>query len=112
MNWEVVYLPEAEKDLSKLDNSVRLQVLKGIQKVQTNPLPKQQGGYGTPLGNKNGTNLTSFMKIKFRGLGVRVVYRLEFSKTEMKIIVISAREDNEAYREAARRIEKDLLGTE
>ena len=43
--WNIVLLDEAEKDMKRLDPSVRLQVLKGIQKVAKNPLSADQGGY-------------------------------------------------------------------
>lgn len=89
-----------------LERSASLQVLKGIQKVSRNPLPVQEGGYGKPLGNKNGANLTNLLKIKFRDLGIRVVYKVERVEDVMKIIVVSARTDEQVYREAARRKEK------
>lgn len=66
MTWNIEFLKEAEKDLNDLDGSVKKQVLKGIQKVSQNPLPDFQGGYGKPLGNLGGTNLSGLMKIKFR----------------------------------------------
>lgn len=77
MTWCVEFLEEAKKDMKKLERSASLQVLKGIQKVSQNPLPVQEGGYGKPLGNKNGANLTNLLKIKFRDLGIRVVYKVE-----------------------------------
>lgn len=69
MTWNIEFLKEAEKDLNDLDGSVKKQVLKGIQKVSQNPLPDFQGGYGKPLGNLGGTNLSGLMKIKFRKIG-------------------------------------------
>ena len=81
---------EAENDLKKLDHSVQLQVLKGIRKVSQNPLPVQEGGYGKPLENRTGNNLTNLLKIKFRNLGIRVVYKTIQIDGIMKIIVISA----------------------
>ena len=93
MIWELEYLPEAVKDLEDLDNSVRIPVVKGIKKVQSNPLSKEEGGYGTPLGNKEGNNLTGLYKIKFVKYGIRVVYKLERSEKVMKVIVISARSE-------------------
>lgn len=39
MTWIIEFLEEAEKDMKKLDHSVRVQVLKGIKKVSQNPLP-------------------------------------------------------------------------
>ncbi|WP_070090114.1 type II toxin-antitoxin system RelE family toxin [Merdimonas faecis] len=106
MTWSIEFLEEAKKDLKKLDHSVQLQVLKGIRKVAQNPLPVQEGGYGKPLGNKTGTNLTNLLKIKFRDLGIRVVYKTMRVDGIMKIIVISARSDEQVYKEAGRRREK------
>ena len=109
MTWSIEFLEEAEKDMKKLDHSVRIQVLKGILKVSQNPLPAEEGGHGKPLGNKSGTNLTNLMKIKLRDLGIRVVYKVERVDGVMKIIVVSARTDEQVYKEAAKRRDKHDL---
>lgn len=106
MMWGIEFLEEAEKDMKKLDHSAQVQVLKGIRKVSQNPLSVEEGGYGKPLGNKIGINLTNLMKIKFRDIGIRVVYKIERIEGIMKIIVISARMDEQVYKEAAKRREK------
>ena len=106
MSWSVELLEEAKKDLKRLDRGVQTQVIKGIKKVAQNPVSIHEGGYGKPLGNKNKTDLTGLFKIKYRGLGIRVVYRLEYTETMMKIIVISARTDEQVYKEALRRRER------
>lgn len=106
MTWDIEFLEEAEKDMKKLDHSVRIQVLKGIRKVSRNPLSVQEGGYGKPLGNKTGTNLTNLLKIKFRDLGIRVVYKAVRVDGIMKIIVVSARTDEQVYKEAGKRRKK------
>ncbi len=106
MSWSIEFLEEARKDMKKLERSASIQVLKGIQKVSINPLPVQEGGYWKPLGNKSGINLTNLLKIKFRDLGIRVVYKVERTENAMKIIVISARTDEQVYREASKRREK------
>lgn len=106
MMWGIEFLEEAEKDMKKLDHSAQIQVLKGIRKVSQNPLPVEEGGYGKPLGNKIGINLTNLMKIKFRDIGICVVYKIERIDGIMKIIVISARTDEQVYKEAAKRREK------
>jgi mRNA interferase RelE/StbE len=49
------------------------------------------------------------MKIKFRNLGIRVVYKIERVDGVMKIIVVSARTDEQVYREAAKRRNKHGL---
>lgn len=106
MTWSIEFLEEAERDMKKLDHSAQIQVLKGIRKVSQNPLPAEEGGYGKPLGNKNGINLTNLLKIKFRDLGIRVVYKVERLDGVMKIIVVSARTDEQVYKEAAKRRDK------
>lgn len=106
MMWGIEFLEEAEKDMKKLDHSAQVQVLKGIRKVSQNPLSVEEGGYGKPLGNKIGIKLTNLMKIKFRDIGIRVVYKIERIEGIMKIIVISARTDEQVNKEAAKRREK------
>ena len=106
MSWSVEFLEEAKKDLKRPDRGVQTRVIKGIKKVAQNPVSIHEGEYGKPLGNKNNTDLTGLFKIKYRDLGIRVVYRLEYTETMMKIIVISARTDEQVYKEALRRREK------
>ncbi len=105
MEWKIKYHPLAVEELSKLDGSVRKIVLKGILKVSKNPKPRNEGGYGKPLGNKGINDLTGLLKIKYRDIGIRVVYKLiKDEKThDMYILVISARADNEVYDIAAKR---------
>ena len=75
MSWSIVYLPEARKDLASLDNSQREMVRRMIEKTAANPLPVNQGGYGKPLGKKQGIDLTGLLKIKLRHQGLRVIYK-------------------------------------
>ena len=51
VSWRVEWLEEAAKDMRKLGKAEQKQVLKGIAKVNENPLPSSQGGYGKPLLN-------------------------------------------------------------
>ena len=105
MAWKVRITDEAKKDYNKIEGSIRKQVLAGIVKVSQAPLPSPNG-YGKPLGNKNGNNLTGFFKIKYRGIGIRVVYTLVVDKLVMNIVVISQRDDNYCYDLAAKLYEK------
>ena len=82
MNWSIEFLPEANDDLGRLDGSVRPQILKGIRKVSQDPL---SDGYGKPLGNLSGSDLSGLMKIKFKKIGIRVVYKVEITDNVMKI---------------------------
>lgn len=103
MKHSVEYTELSKADLKKLDNSQSKIVRKAIDKVSENPLSKAEGGYGTPLGNKRGRNLTGLYRIKLLKLGIRVVYEIIKADSIMKIIVISVRADDEVYEIAARR---------
>lgn len=104
MSWNIEFLPEAANELKQLDGSIRPQILKGIRKVSQNPLP--DGGYGKPLENQSDTDLSGLMKIKFRKIGIRVVYKTLITDNIMKIIIISARADDRVYIEAEKRRKK------
>ena len=104
MSLEVEYLPEANQDLKNLDGSQRQLVLKAIKKVQQNPISIYEGGYGKPLGNKNGSDLSGFLKVKLKSAGLRVVYKVVRQDDKMLIIVIGARADEEVYGIAQKRI--------
>ena len=109
MSWDVEYLPEAERDLHALARNQQAAVLKMIKRVRENPLPQSEGGYGKPLGHKHGTNLTGFLKIKLRDAGIRVVYKLIRTDTQMLIVVVGMREDEEVYEIAQARKAKHKL---
>ncbi len=109
MSWAVDFLPEARKDLVSLDGSQKKLVLKAIKKVQTNPLPVFEGGYGKPLGHKNGNDLSGFLKIKLKASGIRIVYKVIKSDDKMLIVVIGVRADDEVYQTAEKRITDNEL---
>ena len=106
MPWRDEYTAEAKADLERLGEPRTTRVKKAIAKVLRNPLPFREGGYGKPLGNRNDNNPTGLLKVKLRGDGIRIVYRLERSEHAMRIIVISVRDDSAVYKEAARRIRR------
>ena len=101
MAWNIKITEEAQKEFRNLDESLKKQVAAGILKVSTAPLPSPHG-YGKPLGNKDGNNLTGFFKIKYKGIGIRVVYTLVLDELIMNVIVISERDDNYCYDLAAK----------
>lgn len=105
MAWNIRITDEAKKDYKKIEGSIQKQVLAGIIKVSQAPLPSPNG-YGKPLGNKNGNNLTGLFKIKYKGIGIRVVYTLVVDKMVMNIVVISQRDDNYCYDLAAKLYDK------
>ena len=103
MMWTVEYLDEAQKDIRSLSHNQQIAVKKAIEKVQENPLPQSEGGYGKPLGNKQSFDLTNLLKIKLRGEGIRVVYKLVKTDSQMLVIVVGIREDEEVYKTAYKR---------
>lgn len=109
MKWKLGFLPEAAKDLAELAGNQRIMVTKAINKVLENPLPASEGGYGKPLGNKQGNNLSGFLKIKLKSAGIRVVYKLVKIDGQMLVVVIGARADDEVYDVAQHRAEKHNL---
>ena len=102
--WEVRYTKASRRDIRRLGEPVVSHVYSAIEKVRSNPLPVTEGGYGKPLGNRHGNNLTGLLKIKLRGDGIRIVYRLERRERALTVIVVSVRDDDAVYREAGRRI--------
>lgn len=109
MAWEIKITKEAKKEFQKLDGSLKKPVLAGIRKVSEKPLPGPNG-YGKPLGNKLGNDLTGFFKIKYKGIGIRVVYTLVVEKQVMNIVVISERDDEYCYELAYRLYNKYGVG--
>ena len=103
MSWQVKFLPEAQKDYDHLAGNQQLLVAKTLEKVRQNPVSIYEGGYGKPLGSKGGTNLTGLFKVKLKAAGLRIVYKLIQTETEMLIIVIGARADDEVYQIAQKR---------
>lgn len=100
MSWSICLTDEAKDDYKKLDGSLKKLVLAGILKVSQAPLPSPNG-HGKPLGKKGSNDLTGFFKIKYKGIGIRVVYSLVLSDLIMNIIVILERDDNYCYDLAA-----------
>ena len=106
MKWVLEYEEAAKEDLKRLDGSQRISVVKAIDRVLENPLPQNEGGYGKPLGHHNSGNLTGLCKIVLKKLGIRVVYRVIKTKSEMRIIVVGRRSDEECYQTALNRLQK------
>ena len=48
-------------------------------------------------------NLVGYLKVKLRGSGIRIVYRLVEIEGEMAVVVVGSREDSEVYKIASKR---------
>jgi mRNA interferase RelE/StbE len=103
MSWDREYLPETNKDIERLDGSVKRQVYNIINRAAKNPLPHAEGGYGSPLRNTQEAKLAGLLKLKLKSSGLRVIYALKRAETTMTIVIIGIREDLEVYREAEKR---------
>lgn len=103
MKWKIEYSKKAIRDLERLDNTQKKIVISTVLKTSLNPLPFYEGGYGKPLGNKNGYNLTGYYKIKIKKAGLRVIYRLIRENNVFRIVVVGLRDEMDAYKEAHKR---------
>ena len=108
MVWNIEFTKEAQKDIRKLREPSKSHVNEAINKVAQNPLPFTEGGTRKPLGHTPAGPLSGYLRDPLPREGVRVVYRLERTVHSMTVVVVSVRDDNTVYKEAARRIKKDL----
>lgn len=95
--YEIKYHPLIEEDLSKLNNSIRIEVFKKLKKIQISP------EIGQLLGNKNNMDLTGLRKVYVAKKQVRIVYEIIDNILVVKIISIGRREDMEVYKQAEKK---------
>lgn len=74
-----------------------------MYRIEEEKAVKRITDFLTAHGIKSGTNLTNLMKIKFRDLGIRVIYKIERVYGIMKIIVVFARTDEQVYKESKKK---------
>jgi mRNA interferase RelE/StbE len=98
LEYEIKFHPEALKEFSALDGSVKKLVKKQLDKLKTSPL------LGEELGNKNGFDLTGYRKMYACKKQVRIVYSVVENVLLVNIIAIGKREDLEVYESASQRV--------
>ena len=91
--YDVEWDPEALKELRKLDGAVRLQFLRKLQERQSNPRVPGDALHG----------LRDCYKIKLRGAGYRLVYRVEDARIVILVLAIGKRERGSVYDSAKSR---------
>ena len=96
---EIQFLDPAIDDLTDLDGSMLLPVLKKIAMLEENPEA------GRPLGSRRGGDLTTFRKLVVGNRDLRVVYRVDPDGQICVIWVIASRTDEQCYDTALRRLE-------
>ncbi len=106
MSWSMRPIPEAQRDMRRLDGSVAPIVRKAMAKIRKNPLPTNEGGLGKPLGNHAGSKLSGLLKVKLKAQGIRIVYRADKERLVVLVVVVGDRADEEVYRIAAQRVAK------
>jgi mRNA interferase RelE/StbE len=80
MSFAIQFIPEAAKDYTSLDGSIKKQVNEKIDKLKENPF------LGETLGNKNDIDLAGYYKIYIAKKTYRIVYRI--IKDEIEIVEI------------------------
>ncbi|WP_338922977.1 type II toxin-antitoxin system RelE/ParE family toxin [Pseudomonas silesiensis] len=91
--YDVEWDPKALKELRKLDGAVRLQFLRKLQERQSNPRVPGDALHG----------LRDCYKIKLRGAGYRLVYRVEDGRIVILVLAIGKRERGSVYDSAKSR---------
>jgi mRNA interferase RelE/StbE len=101
MAYNVIFTEDAEKDLEKLDKSIRTQVIKKAIVLQDNPF------LGDALGNKLGLDLSGYYKLYVAKKAYRIVYRLIGEEIEVvEIVGIGKRDKEEIYRLVVKRLKR------
>ncbi len=101
MIYEIRIHPKAAEEIDKLDNSLKIPVLKQIKKLSRHP------ELGLPLGNKQGLDLSGYRKLYAENKRIRIVYKIFEEKIIVRIVAVGKREDMKVYKEAAVRIVED-----
>ncbi len=97
MTYKIIFHPEAAKEISAHDHSVKLLVFKQIKKISQMP------GLGAQLGKKMGMDLSGFRKVYVDKKRIRIVYKIVEGLVLVQIIAVGKREDMQVYQKAAKR---------
>lgn len=89
MRYRVVYSRQAARSLKKLDPSVRTKIAEGIL---------ERAKFPHVLPDKLRGDLKGLYKIKFRSLGLRVIYQVKDFEIEVHVIAIGKRDRGEVYK--------------
>ncbi len=100
MTYKVLFHPDAAKEVARLDNRVKILVLKQIKKLSKTP------GLGSELGNRQGVNLSGYRKLYADKKKIRIVYTIVDEKVLIQIIAIGKREGMKVYQNTAARLQE------
>jgi len=94
------FYEEAEKDLAKLNNSVKKLFAKKLTQIIANP------EIGKDLGNKNNLILAGLKKVYFDNKRYRIVYEIKANEILIHIIAIGKRDNMKVYKKAHERYQE------
>ncbi len=94
--YNIKYEAKVENDLKKIDQSLRIQIFKKIEKISINP----------EIWDNLTWNLVWYKKVYVNSKKIRIVYKIIDDKIEILIIVIGKRENEKVYKDAFKRINK------
>lgn len=98
--FDIVFIEDAKEDYRKLDGSQKKFVDVALAKIRF-----RADEFGDELTKKSDSNLIGCRKIKFKKVGIRIVYRIVGDQAEIaEIISIGKRGNNEVYKNAAKRL--------
>ena len=98
---------DAAEEYMALDQSVRAEVIKAIEKLRVDPT-----AYGKPLGARAGLNLFGLWSIEAAGRRLRVIYAVSMPDGDVLVHVIGRRDKFAAHRTAQERIRAFTEATE
>jgi len=101
MTYKILFHPEAAHEIARLDNRVRILVLKQIKKLSLTP------GLGNELGSKQGIDLTGYRKLYADKKKIRIVYKIIAEQILVQVIAVGKRESLQVYKKAAKRMQEE-----
>ena len=94
MTYKLKFIPSAEKEWKKLDNSIKEVFKKKLKSIIAQPhIPANAL-----------RNLQNCYKIKLRNIGYRLVYEVEDNEITVYVISIGKRDKSAVYHKAIERI--------
>lgn len=89
MTYKLKFLPSADKEWKKLDNSVKQPLLTALRKRLENPI--------VPKDRLHGVIGKECYKIKLKSYGIRLVYAVQKDIITLVVISVGKRENDEVY---------------
>lgn len=109
--FKIRFAKKAQGEYDKLDGSVKGHVNKGLAKLRT-----RADTLGKELENKRNMKLHGCKELKFKGSGIRVIYRITGrTEDELEIVMILGigdRDEDKAFKDASNRLADFLKNLE